>query len=146
MSIFASHTTQTIPVPFDAPHTVTIQKLSGRGLEAAQLAHLTGVVTGRGRNWATTFVRRAAAGLATNADAEKVLHDPLSGYDRVSLVQGGLTAWSYEQDGEKKPITPAAIEDLDEDALEWLATAVLKLTKPALFQTADEQETARKNG
>src|SRR6478672_9237866 len=94
MSIFASHTIDTLPIPFDPPHTVTIQKLSGRSLEVSQLAHLNGVATGLGRNWATTFMRRAAAGIATNADAEKVLHDPLSGYDRITLCKEGVKAWT----------------------------------------------------
>ena len=147
MSIFASHTTRTFPIPFDAPHTVTLQKLSGRELEAAQLEHLSGVATGRGRNWATTFLSLAKAGLATDRDARKVLDDPLSGYDRIALARAGVKAWSYvDADGKPIAVTPAAIDDLDDEALEFVATEALRLTKPGLFQTAEEQETARKNG
>jgi len=141
MSIFASQTQDTVALPFDPPHTVTIQKLSGKDLEAAQFVHMTGVATGRGRNWATTFRRLAAAGVATNADAQKVLSDPLSGYDRLTLAKAGVKAWTYAEE-----VTPAAIDDLVEEALEFFATAVLKLTKPALFQTDEEREAARKNG
>jgi hypothetical protein len=146
MSIFASHTRQTIPIPFDAPHTVTIQKLSGREIDAAQYAHMTGVASGRGRNWATRFLELAAAGVATANDANKVLQDPLSGYDRLMLAKAGVKAWTYEHDGKPLPVTPQVIEDLEDEALEFLAVAVLKLTKPALFQSAEELEAARKNG
>jgi hypothetical protein len=146
MSIFASQTTETLPIPFDAPHTATIQKLAGKDVDAAQLDHMAGVVTGRGRNWAVRFLELARANAATEKDARKVLDDPLSGYDRLTLVRRGLKAWTYEIDGKPKPITDAAIEDLDDEALEFLARAVLQLTKPALFQTADEREAAQKNG
>jgi hypothetical protein len=147
MSIFASHTTDTFPIPFDAPHTVTIQKLAGRDVDDAQLAHMTGVVSGRGRNWATRFLELARRGQATDADARKVLDDPLSGYDRITLVARGVKAWTYTNaDGTPTPITLQAVEDLVDEALEFFARAVLKLTKPALFQSADEREGDRKNG
>src|SRR4051794_14606562 len=140
MSIFASQTTETIPIPFDAPHAVTIQKLTGRDVDAAQLDHMAGVVTGRGRNWAVRFLELARAGAASDKDARKVLDDPLSGYDRLTLAKRGVKAWTYGD------VTPAAIEDLDDEALEWFARAVLRLTKPGLFQTVDEREAAQKNG
>jgi len=140
MSIFASETTETIPIPFDAPHTVTVQKLTGRGVDAAQLDHMAGVVTGRGRNWATRFLELARAGTAGPADAQKVLDDPLSGYDRLTLVKRGVKAWTYGE------VTEARLEDLDDEALEFLARAVLRLTKPALFQTDAEREADQKNG
>jgi len=146
MSIFASLTTTTIPLPFDPPHTVTIQKLSGRLVDGAQLEHMRGFVEGRGRNWAVKFLALARAGTASNVDAQQVLDDPLSGYDRIALVRGGLKAWTYEEAGKPKPITDAAIEDLDDEALEFLARAVLQLTKPALFQTAEQREADQKNG
>jgi|SRR4051794_27626521 hypothetical protein len=147
MSIFASQTTETIPIPFDAPHAVTIQKLTGRDVDAAQLDHMAGVVTGRGRNWAVRFLELARAGAATEQDARKVLDDPLSGYDRLTLAKRGVKGWTYTKaDGTPLEVTAAAVEDLDDEALEFCARAVLQLTKPALFQTADEREADRKNG
>jgi hypothetical protein len=82
-----------------------------------------------------------ADGLATALDAAKAISDPLAGYDRLSLAQSGVKAWSYD-----KPVTPATVADVDDDALEFFATAVLKLTKPGLFQTPEEREADRKNG
>ena len=145
MSIFASQTQKTIPIPFDAPHTATIHKLSGKDLDAAQYEHMAGVLSGRGRNWATRFIRLAKDGLATEADAQKILTDPLVGYDRLTMVQAGLISWTYQDGDRMKPVTLDAIHDLDDEALELFATAILRLTKPALFQTAAEQEQAVKN-
>lgn len=147
MSIFASHTQKTLPLAMDVPHTVTIQKVSGKDLEAVQFAHLLGVQTGRGRNWATKFMQLAGSGQATEADAKKVLDDPLSGFDRIALVKAGLKAWTYtDAAGAPKSITDAAMADLDDEALEFIATEILRLTKPALFQTREEAQVAQKNG
>ena len=143
-SPFASHHTQIVTMPDG--HTVTIHKVSGKDLDAAQYEHMTGIATGRGRNWATNFMSLAASGKATYADAEKVLRDPLAGFDRLSLVKAGVSAWSYSINSEKPvPVGSAAIDDLDDETLELLATAVLKLTKPGLFQTAAEREATQKN-
>ncbi len=145
--MFASHTTTTVTVPGETPGTVTIHKLSGKDFDAAQLAHMTGFVTGHGRNWSTKFLRVAQAGIATEADALKVLADPLSGFDRLELVKRGVAAWScLNAKGEPLPVTPQAIEDLDDETLELLATEVLRLTKPRLFLSAKEAEGEQKNG
>lgn len=143
--MFASTSQLTIALPCEPGQTATIHKLSGKAFDEAQLAHMLGVATGRGRNWATTFLRRAAAGTATTADAAKVLSDPLSGFDRLSLVKSGLVAWTCEEHGKPKPVTPEAIDDLEDEPLEFLATEILRLTKPALFVTPAEVEAERKN-
>lgn len=141
-SIFASHTTDTIPIPSDPPHTATIRKLTGRELDRAQEVHLRATIGGRwaAHGWAATFQQQLAKGTATAADAERLLMDPLIGYDRHALVEDGLTAWSYTEPerGAK------AIEDLDDDALDYFARAILKLSKPSLFLTADEAEAVKK--
>lgn len=147
MSIFASHTQKTLPITADPPHTVTFQKLSGKQLEAVQFAHMLGVQTGRGRNWVTKFMQLASAGQATEADAQRVINDPLSGYDRISMVRAGVKSWSYTTDkGKPKPVDDAAIADLEDETLEEWATEILRLTKPGLFLTPEEAEAAQKNG
>ncbi len=145
--MFASLKTETVTVPGETPTTVVIHKLSGKDYDAAQFVHMTGTATGRGRNWATRFVALASAGTATADDAKKVFADPMAGFDRLSLVKSGIVSWSCTKaDGKPMDVTPEAINDLDDEALELLAKAVLKLTKPALFQTADEYEADQKNG
>jgi hypothetical protein len=148
MSIFASDHTKTIAVPFDAPHTVTIQRLQGRVVERAQAEHLSAFQAGRSpRGWAALFQRSLVKGIATDGDAQKAISDPLAGYDRLTIVRGGLKSWSYTDGDEKpKPVTSQAIEDLDDEALEYFAVEIMRLTKPALFQTPDEAEAGRKNG
>lgn len=152
MSIFASQSkSKPIPIPFDKPHTVTVRKLTGREFEAAQEAHRNGLFTGNTRAWATTFRRMLEKGVnASDPEVLKALADPLTGFDRYAIVRAGLMAWSYPQ-----PLTPVAatdktpasdaIEDLDDEAVDFIATEILRLTKPGLFVTAEEQEADRKN-
>jgi hypothetical protein len=142
MSMFASETTETLALPFDAPHTVTIQKLTGADIEKAQAEHLNATVAGRSpRGWAGLFQNALRTGTATLADAEKAQRDPLAGYDRSTIVRCGLKAWTYARELDAK-----AVADIDDDALEFLALAIMKLTKPWLFQTEEEAEAAQKNG
>lgn len=143
MSMFASRSPDTIPIPFAPEHTATLRKLTGRELDTAQGDHLRATIAGRwaAHGWAAVFQRQLQAGTATAADAQRVLADPLNGYDRHSIVKAGLLAWTVPDPA----LNAEAIEDLDDDALEWFAVEIMKRTKPRLFQTVDEAETARKN-
>lgn len=145
-SPFASRYTDTISLPTDPTETITIQRLSGGVVERAQAAHLRSVVSGRTpRGWAGVFQKILASGLATTADAEKAIRDPLAGYDREVLVVGGVKAWSYtDEAGKPRPVTAEAIADLDDEAMEFLAVAIMTLTKPALF--AVDPAADQKNG
>lgn len=145
--MFASLKQSTISVPFDSPHTVTVRKVTGRELDAAAEAHRSHLAGGSPRLWPATF-RRALEHGASDPEVRRAIADPLTGYDRFALVTAGLVAWSYPQS-----LTPAhtggpvaAIEDLDDEGVDFIATEILRLTKPALFQTAEEIEAARKNG
>lgn len=139
MSIFASQTCATVPVPFEAGQAVTIRKLTGREFERAQeSAALALAGQGRTRSFAVRL-RRILEGGASVADAEGALRDPLVGFDRFAVIKAGLISWTYPlQDGKTRD---EQVEDLDDDAAEWLACEVLRLTKPELFE-----EGARKNG
>lgn len=145
--MFASLTQKDVPIPGEKPETVTIRRLTGAEYDGAQYEHMTGIAAGRGRNWAAKFLQLAAAGKATEADAKRVLADPLAGFDRLALVKAGVVTWSCTlPDGKPREVTAKAIEDLEDEPLELLATEILKLTKPALFQTPEEAEAAQKNG
>jgi len=143
MSIFASQTSQTIPIPGAAPHTVTIRKLTAGELDAAQGVHLRTTLAGRWapHGWAAQFTQHLAKGTATPVEAERVLSDPLNGYDRHTLVKAGLVAWSVPD----PVLSPEAIDDLDDDTLEFFAREILQVSKPSLFRTPEEAEAARKN-
>lgn len=154
MSIFASQTqSQPIPIPFDPPHTFVVRKLTGRELQGVQEDHRSEFVSGRGRMWSKQFRRMLEHG-ASDPEARALLADPLIGFDRYALAQAGLVSWTYPD----KRITVRTepehaandaverrrhIDDLDDDAVELIATEVLRLTKPALFEDA---EAGRKNG
>jgi hypothetical protein len=150
MDPFASspHNRETIALPFDPGATVTIRKLTGADIEKAQGNHLASFVGGRSaRGWAPMFQQRMALGIATDAEAVAAIRDPLAGYDRSTVLKAGLTGWSYlREDGKPRNVTPAAIDDLVDEAAEFIARAILHLTKPELFETADEREAAEKKG
>src|SRR5688572_5013340 len=119
-----------IPLPFDEGQWVKVRKLTGRQHEAVQVAHRVDFV--RGDKWAGVFRESIEKGL-TSAVVQKALRDPLTGYDRYELVKSGLVAWSYD-----RAVDAEAIEDLDDDAIEFIAREVLKLTKPMLFMETPE--------
>jgi hypothetical protein len=142
MSIFASRTTKVVEIPFDPPQTVTIQKLAGRHLEKARQAQQAAAVDTLQRMGGSAFQRDMAALGDPAAVAKRVAAvqaDPLNGFDRAALLQAGIKAWTYDE-----PVTPASFDDLSEEAVDYLAREILKLTKPALFRTGDEQEAEKK--
>lgn len=146
MSIFASENTKTVEIPGAPGHTAVIQKLPGRVVERAQAEHLSAFEAGRSpRGWAAFFQTMVRKGVATEADASKFVHDPLAGYDRLTIVRGGLKSWSFRSGDEPRPVTPDAVQDLDDEALEYFAVEIMKLTKPGLFKTVAEIEADQKN-
>lgn len=147
MSIFASQTkSDPISIPFDAPHTIVVRKLTGREYEAACEAHRGSVATGRPNAWPALFRKALTAG-ASDPDVLKAVADPLTGHDRYALVRAGLVSWSYTESIKVLPAvgdTPAidAVGDLDDEAIDFIATEVLRLTKPALFVAPEAVEDA----
>lgn len=103
------------------------------------------------------FAKDKDAGERTAIDEEvkKQAADPLNGYDPYVVAQHGIVSWSYPEPltvdldtddrGNRVPRV-RAIDDLDEDAVRWFATEIMRLTKPALFQTDAEAAADRKNG
>jgi len=138
--MFASLTQQTLLLPFDPPHSVTIRKLTGREVERAQGEHLKGLISGSrsSRGWAEAFQRNLAKG--TPGAVAAVLADPLNGFDRSTILACGLLGWSHPT----PPFSLAAIDDLDDDAAEFIARAILQLTKPALFLTVEAAQEEKK--
>ena len=171
MSSPFARATATVPVPFDPPHEVTVQQLNGRQLAKAQTAFLNDLIAQvqvRGgakvqKDIETLFktdtkdVSEEAKQI--QAEVEKMKADPLNGFDKYSLCYAGIKSWTYPESLALVPVVEhmadgreitvmrvLAIDDLNDEAVTFFATEVLRLTKPALFQTTDEQETARKNG
>lgn len=151
MSIFASLRTATVHPVADPTALIVVQKLSGRAVEIAQAAHAEGVFAGlNGRGWSSRFLKRLESGTATEKEAEQFIEDPLFGFDRFTVVRQGIRSWSFttEVDGVStpKPINDATVRDIDDETLEELALAIMRLTKPERFKTDEQLETERKNG
>lgn len=149
-SPFASRTTKVVPLPFDEPHTVTIQKLAGRHLEtahelmlaenAASLQRLGGIKV----QHEIDQIRKAELKAAKEEDrpvadpVEKVKADPMSQYDRTHVLYRGIKAWTYDEPLKPVPIVEEgvtrmhipAIDDLTEEAADFLAREILALTLP----------------
>lgn len=145
MSVFTSRVTATISLPHVPGQTVTIRKLAPKQLEAARAAQIEATYDDLKRQIEITQalgdeVIKAIGGTA-RTDAAAPAADPLVLYDQNVLAKKAVLAWTFPE-----KVTPEAIDDLDEETLEVIARAVLRLTKPALFQTEAEAETATKNG
>ncbi len=83
----------------------------------------------------------------TSEQAAKINADPLNQYDKYVVCKKGLVSWTFEDVPLSTPSDiDAAVEDLDDEALDFLAREILKLSKPSLFQTAPEAEADQKNG
>jgi hypothetical protein len=123
MSIFASYVTRTVPLPFDEPHTVTIQKLSGKALAAARQAHIASSMQ---------FVQ-AMGGAAVGRELAALDPDAVAAartetaprYDRPTVLAKGVKAWTYPD-----PPTTDRLDDLDDQAADFLCRAILELTLP----------------
>lgn len=130
-----------IPLPFDGGQWVKVRKLTGKQFEHAQAAHRAAFGAGNARAWSLTFRRGLEHG-ATDPEVLRAIHDPLTGFDRYELAKSGLVEWSYE-----RALDAAAVDDLDDDAIDFIAREVLRVTKPALFiETAKEDEADTKKG
>lgn len=140
-SIFTNRVVVELPVPHDEGQSITIRKLAPRHLEAAakesQRQSINDVKEAGGAKLVGEITREFKDPDKAKDLADAVKRDPLMTFDRVTLISKAVTAWSYEQ-----ALTLDVFEELDEETQQWLATEILKLSKPTLYET----EADRKNG
>ena len=143
MSIFTSLVTETLPVPRDEAQSVTIRRLSPAALRrAAEAAQLAAVESARRMREAMGPALAETLDRVTPEQMQQAKQaDPLLSYDRISLMEDGIVSWTYD-----RAVTAETLADMDDDAQDWLAGAILRLSKPSLYRTEDESENARKNG
>jgi len=148
MSIFASQVTQVVSYPGAPGSEIVIRKLAPKDLakaaRASQKRALDDLLEVGGTEALKALKAFETERPKTDDDAPSgpvAEPNPLDGYDLGTLVLRGVKSWNFEV-----PVSAESVDDLDEDALTWLATAVLKLSKPSLFLSAEEREAARKNG
>jgi hypothetical protein len=151
MSIFLSRVTKDITVG-DPPVTFTVRKLNGKALAKAAI---TGIMNAReligplGEDFKRELAeaRKAKAAEQSEADAAGTpvppvdIDDPVSNFDHDALCLKGIVSATEAADFKN----PDVIADLDDEVKATLAEAILRLSKPALFQTVAEQQAARKN-
>jgi hypothetical protein len=133
-SIFASRVRQTVELPFDPPHTVTIQKLSGRQREKASRESQFASAEYVQRMGGSAFKQQLAA-LDAETIAKAVAADPLLTLDRLTVLKAGIVGWSYDL-----AVTPEAIEDLSEEASDFLARAIVGLTSNGTSAAAQKND------
>jgi hypothetical protein len=141
MSVFTSRVTKEIAIPHDEGQTATIRKLAPRHLEAAAKEAQRQSLADLRDMGGAAFMRELQSLNTGDTVARAAVADPLGTFDRLTLLEKGVTGWSYDV-----PVGREAFEDLDDDTAEFLAREVLRLAKPALFQTEAEAEAARGNG
>ncbi len=144
MSVFASQTqSDPIPIPFDPPHTIVVRKLTGKEYQSATSDH-EGRIT-------ALFRRALVAGGVKDPAVFAALENPLTGHDRYALVRAGLVSWSYPQALTPIKAQPTAtppieaydaVGDLDDETVDFIATEVLRLTKPSFFVKVEAVEDA----
>ncbi len=138
--MFANRTQKTVTTPGGA--SVVIRKLSGRHLERAESEHALQLMEGVKR-LGLAFQKEMAETFkaAPSADVKAVQADPLNGYDVQIVLERGIVSWS-----EPEKVTPENIADMDGTERTFLSHEIMRLTRPELFRTADEQAADEKNG
>ena len=94
-------------------------------------------------------------------DTEKqiaaVQADPLNGYDLYTVMAGGIQSWTYAESLNAEPVRRdrrarqkitvmriAALDDLSEEAIQFFATEIMRLTKPDLFHDTEAAKAGQK--
>ncbi len=145
MSVFAKLRSAVLPIPNANGATATIRGLSPTGLRAASAENQRKAVAAmRAQRELAAGVDEAEADTPVDPEAvkawqEQVRRNPLLSYDAETLIVKGVSAWTLELEP-----TPENVAELDEDTRDWLATEILKLSKPSLFKTEAEQEAEQK--
>ncbi len=162
MSIFSSRTVKTLPIPFDAPHEVTIRKLSGAHLDKAHDVWTTDLYLGvkaRGGSVVQKDVQKLfeKPDAKTDAEVAAVAKDPLNGLDLYEVMAAGIVSWTYPESLKREPIEAIdpfgnkvtvlrilALDDLDAEARDFFAREIMRLTKPALFEDTEAAKATQK--
>lgn len=134
----ASRAVKTIPFTPYPPHELTIQKLAGRHLYKADTENDFRAQEYLKRMGGAEFQKQLEEATKNKPPEEikTIARDPVHAFDKHVVVGFGLKAWTVTEADGTTPvaITPEAIEDLDPDALEFIAREILRWTRPSLFQ------------
>lgn len=139
MSVFTSRVTKSLDIPHDAGQSVVIRKLAPRHLHAASKEAQRAAIADM-KAMGVSFLKELRELKDEDVEQAKTA-DPLLTYDKELLVLKGVASWSYDA-----PVNEETVADLDEETQDFIAREVLRLSRPAAFQTEQEIEAERKNG
>jgi hypothetical protein len=166
-SLFAYRVTKVLEsIPGAPGATVTIRKLAPRHLDAASKAQQMRSIEDLRQMGGPKFlkewgeVKRAAGG--DDAPVEKpatppktddqviqdaLAKDPLLAYDRLTILVKGIVSWTIEEvlPGPEDPKRGELLDELDDDVQTYVATEILRLSVPRLFETPKERKGRTKN-
>lgn len=126
MAIITNITRQ-VEIPHEPGEHMTFRRLSWRQLEQA---------SDKASESALTRIKAMGGDLlkAIQGAAGEQAQDPAATYDRATILNMGIVAWSYDD-----PVTPENIDLLDEETAAWAFREILALNAP-------RTEADRKNG
>jgi hypothetical protein len=129
--MFASQVRETVTLP-DGVNTAVVKKLSFKSLEDAaqerqRKATAQSVAIGKGF---AEFQREVQKSLKADAEATEALKtllekNPISQYDRMTLLERGIVSWTLTE----TPTTDE-IADLDEETATLLVARIWSLSRP----------------
>ena len=126
-------TTEQVPIPHEDGHWMQFRRLSWLEMvEAAETAERRSVkkMTQFGSEAVGAIIasheKTAAATADTDGDGDTTpTKAPTVGsYDRESLLENGIVAWSYEE-----KVSPKAIRQLDAETARWAAEQIFELSR-----------------
>ena len=124
-------TTEQIPIPHEEGEWMQFRRLSWLEMtEAAETAERRSVkkMTQFGSEAVGAIIasheKTAAETTKTDSDATPTKAPTVASYDRESLLENGITAWSYDE----KP-SPKAIKQIDAETARWAAEQIFELSR-----------------
>jgi hypothetical protein len=125
--MLASKFTKTVTLPTDPTVTVTIKRLGFLQKQAAQKASQRKAMADLREIGGAEFVKELNELKATDPVAvETGIKDPLVTHDTLTVLIGGVAAWSAPD-----AVTKETLEQLDELDAEFLAREILALAPKA---------------
>jgi hypothetical protein len=136
---FASGVQDTVVLPDG--NNVLIRKLGWKGMKAARDAKQSEAILVQKELGADFQVqmRKAVQEAGGMDELRKIAdRDPFITIDQDTLLKRGIVSWTFERGGQGVPVTPEAIDDLDDASAELVARRIFELSR-----TKTEEE--RKN-
>jgi hypothetical protein len=113
--------TRLVEIPHEPGETMTLRILPWKKLQEAAREQQT-VAIHRMRDMGGELAATIQKARQEQAQsAQPVEADPLLDYDRATLLRAGIVGWTYEV-----PVSPEAIDDLDEVTADWAAREILR--------------------